>query len=53
MPFVLLHMHMPRRSETQLKLTVLGLLAVNAVTIYVFLYRPFTWGDGTEARFMW
>eukprot|EP00668_Euglena_longa_P000278 GGOE01000371.1.p1 GENE.GGOE01000371.1~~GGOE01000371.1.p1 ORF type:complete len:448 (+),score=60.57 GGOE01000371.1:111-1346(+) len=26
---------------------------VNAVTLYLFLYRPFTAPDGTEGRFMW
>ncbi len=27
--------------------------AVNLVTIYVFLFRPFYWPDGSVARFMW
>lgn len=27
--------------------------AVNAVTIYVFLFRSFSWPDGSIARFMW
>jgi alpha-1,2-glucosyltransferase len=27
--------------------------AVNAVTLYVFAYRPFAWPDGSTARFMW
>lgn len=27
--------------------------AVNGVTIYVFAARPFPWGDGSTARFMW
>jgi hypothetical protein len=26
---------------------------VNAATIGIFIYRPFTWVDGTTARFMW
>ena len=26
---------------------------VNAATLFVFLYRPFTWHDGTVARFMY
>ena len=33
--------------------TLVGYLALNAVTVYVFLYRSFTWGDGTVGRFMW
>ena len=28
-------------------------LAVNLATLYVFLYRPFAWADGSTARFMW
>ena len=28
-------------------------IAVNAVTLYVYIYRPFVWGDGTKARFMY
>ena len=27
--------------------------AVNAATLYLFLFRPFTWPDGSTARFMW
>ena len=26
---------------------------INAVTIAVFVFKPFTWNDGSEARFMW
>jgi hypothetical protein len=33
--------------------TVGAMVCVNAVTMYVFLFRPFTWGDGTVARFMY
>jgi alpha-1,2-glucosyltransferase len=28
-------------------------VAINAATLYVFLRRPFTWNDGSDARFMW
>lgn len=28
-------------------------VAVNAATVYVFAFRPFTWADGSTARFMW
>ena len=31
----------------------LSFSAVNAATLYVFAYRPFTWPDGSTARFMW
>ena len=27
--------------------------ALNALTIAVFLLRPYVWGDGSTARFMW
>jgi alpha-1,2-glucosyltransferase len=27
--------------------------AINAATLAVFLYRPFAWNDGSQARFMW
>ena len=27
--------------------------AINAAAVAIFLYRPFVWGDGTIARFMW
>ena len=33
--------------------TLLLHAAINAVTIRVFLARPFTWHDGSIARFMW
>ena len=26
---------------------------VNLLTAYLFLYRPFTWADGSTAHFMW
>lgn len=26
---------------------------VNLLTAYLFLYRPFTWVDGSTAHFMW
>jgi alpha-1,2-glucosyltransferase len=28
-------------------------MVVNAVTLYIFLYRPYQWVDGSIARFMW
>ncbi len=42
------------RGFTVLKvITLLGYIALNAATIHVFLFKTFTWGDGTVARFMW
>lgn len=34
-------------------LTIMGYLVVNAITMYIFLYKTFTWPDGSVARFMW
>jgi hypothetical protein len=28
-------------------------VAVNAVTIFIFLKKPFLWPDDSTARFMW
>jgi hypothetical protein len=33
--------------------TIIAFVGVNIVTLHVFLFRPFTWGDGTVARFMY
>ncbi|OQS02545.1 alpha-1,2-glucosyltransferase [Thraustotheca clavata] len=52
-PYTLLHLHTPKQPMIPLLLTSATCLAVNAVTIYVYLFRPFTWVDGTIARFMW
>lgn len=42
-----------RLSPTAFKATLATMALVNALTIYVFLYRSFTWPDGSVARFMW
>jgi alpha-1,2-glucosyltransferase len=34
-------------------ITLAGYLALNAVTMYVFLNKSFVWEDGSIARFMW
>jgi alpha-1,2-glucosyltransferase len=34
-------------------LTVAAFAAVNVVAMYVFIYRPFVWPDGSVARFMY
>lgn len=53
LPIVMTLLEAPPRSHTSLCLTGVGFVYVNFVTVYVFLYRPFTWGDGSVARFMW
>ena len=44
-------------SRGVVKLSVIAVVAamifVNVATVYVFLYKPFVWGDGTVARFMY
>ena len=42
------------RQATVLKvITLMGYVALNTATIYVFLYKSFPWGDGSVARFLW
>lgn len=40
-------------SKGRIVLTIVGYLLVNTITMYVFLYKPFLWPDGSIARFMW
>ncbi len=40
-------------SVAALAVTAGGFAIVNAVTLYVFAMRPFQWGDGSVARFLW
>ncbi len=53
LPLLMTLLEMPPRSHTALLLTGLLFVGVNAATLFVFLYRPFVWGDGSVARFMW
>lgn len=52
-PVLLAHLESSERSWTSLLVGTATCAGVNAVTIYVFLARPFTWHDGSLARFMW
>lgn len=55
-PFVVWFMHAAPTLGDDTKRSMLAIalyLVVNAATLYVFLARPFTWPDGSEARFMW
>lgn len=52
-PFVLLALHMRPPAPWQLAAMGAAYAAVDAATIYMFLFRPFTWPDGSVARFMW
>lgn len=48
--FVLLHSQPP--SSLQAGLTLAMFAAANTGAIYMFLFRPFTWPDGSVARFL-
>eukprot|EP00879_Flechtneria_rotunda_P011023 GHRR01011518.1.p1 GENE.GHRR01011518.1~~GHRR01011518.1.p1 ORF type:complete len:514 (+),score=169.48 GHRR01011518.1:1021-2562(+) len=52
-PFVLAVLHMPPPPRALSLLVLAGYCCVNAVTLWVFSKRPYTWADGSTARFMW
>ncbi|KAL7683734.1 putative alpha-2-glucosyltransferase Alg10 [Plasmopara halstedii] len=53
LPFVLFHLNTRNQSGFHLWLVTAAYMVVNASTLYIFLYRPFIWVDGSTARFMW
>ncbi|KAE9297150.1 hypothetical protein PF008_g23819 [Phytophthora fragariae] len=52
-PFILLHLNTSNQSAFHQWVVVAAYMAVNALTLYIFLYRPYEWVDGSTARFMW
>ena len=53
-PFLLvLLLSRPPPSPWHSLVNVLVNLAVNAATVYIFVFKPFTWPDGSVARFLW
>lgn len=53
-PYLLYRLHLPLASVPRLLLELALYGAINAATIYVFLYRTFQWPDSTDVqRFMW
>jgi alpha-1,2-glucosyltransferase len=52
-PFSILLLHSEPLPKGQLLLTAAMYAGVNALSLYLFLFRPFTWPDGSVARFMW
>lgn len=52
-PFYFLFFLTKPPSTSQLGSMILSFVVVNVVTLTVFIARPFRWGDGSEARFMW
>lgn len=52
-PFLLLALHMRPPRPGQLAVMGAAYAAVNAATIFAFLFWPYSWPDGSTARFMW
>ncbi len=52
-PFLMLVLHMEPPSGMGMGMTAVAWAAVDAAASYMFLWRPFSWPDGTVARFMW
>jgi alpha-1,2-glucosyltransferase len=52
-PFVLSMLHLKPPPARFAQLTAAAYVAVTILLLYVFAARPYTWGDGTIARFMW
>ena len=57
LPFLLYTLHSPAFAMAvqrgSLRLPLVCNILVNAGTLGLFLFRPFTWPDGSVARFMW
>ena len=49
---VLLLLMDPPRMD-QMMMTIVVFLTMNILVLYMFTQRPFTWNDGSTARFMW
>ena len=52
-PILMLVLHMEPLSGAEMAVTAVAWAAVDAAAAYMFLWRPFSWPDGTVARFMW
>ncbi|CAH0477876.1 unnamed protein product [Peronospora belbahrii] len=52
-PFAILHLNTSNQSAFHLWVVFAVYMAVNALTLYIFLYHPYQWVDGSTARFMW
>ena len=54
LPALLLRLHAPPLQGARAWLPPLAAFAAsNAATLALFLLKPYTWGDGSVARFMW
>lgn len=52
-PLIMLALHMEPPTVRQICCTAMAWTVVNAITVWLFLMRPFVWPDGSLARFMW
>ena len=52
MPFMFMLLHCQPPSSVQASLTLALYVVVNVAAICMFLFRPFTWPDGSIARFI-
>ncbi|XP_013408858.1 putative Dol-P-Glc:Glc(2)Man(9)GlcNAc(2)-PP-Dol alpha-1,2-glucosyltransferase [Lingula anatina] len=53
-PYLLFRLHSPLSNLSKLMMELVIAIAVNAVTIHLFLNRPFTWPNSNDVqRFMW
>ena len=50
--FASIHLSLRRRNDWYMKWTILAFIIANSVLIYIFLYRTFTYADGSVGRFM-
>ncbi|CAI5730465.1 unnamed protein product [Hyaloperonospora brassicae] len=52
-PFLIFHLNTGNQAASHLWTAIVAYMMVNALTLYVFLYCPYDWVDGSTARFMW
>ena len=52
-PLMMTALHLPPASLRAIVTMGVVFAAVNALSIYMFLCRPYTWVDGSTARFIW
>ena len=53
LPTFIIRLHIPPGGPRSWMPTLLLFLLMNAAMLALFLDRPYTWGDGSVARFMW
>merc|ERR1719468_407837 len=54
-PFILVRLQIKPSSFSKLAIEFLVLVAINTITLYLFLFKPFTWEHEPQQlqRFMW